>query len=64
MKVSPIEALFRFLDLPRKTEQRHLQHQRQGKPEQTEFEEKLCAAFARREASNVVYTAEGKLKPL
>ncbi|QQO90440.1 hypothetical protein pEaSNUABM5_00298 [Erwinia phage pEa_SNUABM_5] len=64
MKVSPIQALFRFLDLPRKTEQRHKQHQQQGKPAQTEFEQKLCASIASREASNQVYTAEGKLKIL
>jgi len=62
MKVSPIEALFRFLDLPKKTEQRHMQHQKQGRPAQKEFEEKLCASIASREATNQVYTAEGKLK--
>lgn len=64
MKVSPIEALFRFLDLPKRTEQRHKQHQQQGQPAQKEFEEKLCASIARRETSSQVYTAEGKLKAL
>lgn len=65
MQVPPIEALFRFLDLPRKTEQRHLQHQKSSQHSQKEFEEKLCIAIAQREPSNdVVYTADGKLKAL
>lgn len=64
MRVNPIEALHRFLDLPRKTEQRHLQRQKQGQPAQREFEEKLCTTIATREASTVVYTAEGKLNKI
>lgn len=64
MRVTPIEALCRFIDLPRKTQQRHLQHQQRGQEATREFEEKLCTTIATREASTVVYTSEGKLKTI
>ena len=64
MKVSPIQSLHRFLDLPRKTEQRHLQHQATCKTSTREFEEKLCATIAVREAPTMLYTADGKLKKI
>lgn len=63
MRVTPVEALHRFLDLPRKTEQRHLEQQQQGEPAVSEFALKLCATIAERETTTV-YTADGKLRNL